>query len=349
MMEGVMEIPLPGTGPQAGAFIAGPENRLVGPAVRAAQSATATAWNPLLIYGPSGVGKSHLAQGIAAAYRAAHRRRKVICTTAADFARSLAEAIETQAVDEFRAKHRGAAMLVIEDLGGLVRRQASKLNVQDELIHTIDAMTAEDRWVVATAAAPPWEMPWLSPPLAGRLSGGLVLPLALPGPEARKTLLQRLAAARGMALPNEVAAILAQGIAAAAPQLAGMATELAAALAIDGGRLDQRAARQYVAQQARAAQPTLAAIAAAAARHFGLRLSALRGVQRRRELVTARGVAIFLARRDAKMPLDAIGRYFGGRDHSTVSNSYRKTEQALLEDATIRDAVERLRSELWKS
>jgi chromosomal replication initiator protein len=351
-MEGVVEIPLP-HGPQAGSqaapFIAGPENRLVGPAVRAAAEATATRWNPLVIYGPSGTGKTHLAQGIAAAYRAAHRRRKVICTTAADYARDLTEAIDTQSVDEFRASHRGAAMLVIEDLGGLLRKHTSKLNVQEELIHTIDAMTAEDRWVVATSAVPPAELPGIVPALAGRLLAGLTIPLALPATAARKHLLMRLSAARGINLPDDVAEILATGLVAAAPQLAGMAMELAATTAISGGRLDRRTAKQYVAQRVNGRRPNLQTIATAVARHFGLRPAELRGAERRRELVAARGVAMYLARCRADMKLDQIGRFFGGRDHSTVLHCIRKTEQAILEDANVREAIEALRAELWKT
>ena len=89
----------------------------------------------------------------------------VVCTTAVDFARELAEAIETQAVEEFRAKHREAALLVVEDLGMLATRKAGKLNAQEELIHTLDALLAEDRWVIVTASAAPAELPGILPAL----------------------------------------------------------------------------------------------------------------------------------------------------------------------------------------
>ena len=125
---------------------------------------------------------------------ASHNSQRVVCTTAVDFARELAEAIETQAVEEFRAKHRGAALLVVEDLGMLATRKAGKLNAQEELIHTLDALLAEDRWVIATASAPPAELPDILPALKSRLAGGLTIPLAPPGPEARLAIIQQLAA-----------------------------------------------------------------------------------------------------------------------------------------------------------
>ena len=137
-------------------FLAGPENRLVEVAVRAVVEGQPNGYNPLVLYGPSGTGKSHLALGLAAAWkdrnvagtrrvpdrlphtpcadyikphaeRAEYNKRpRVVCTTAVDFARELADAIETQAVEEFRAKHRGAAMLVVEDLGQLATRKSGK-------------------------------------------------------------------------------------------------------------------------------------------------------------------------------------------------------------------------------
>ena len=148
----------------------------------ARSSRAAQCYNPLVLYGPSGTGKSHLALGLAAAWKARdvaaqpyagarvctsirtlrrqphtacadYIRQRVVCTTAVDFARELADAIETQAVEEFRAKHRGAAMLVVEDLGQLATRKSGKLSAQEELVHTLDALVAEGRWVVVTASA----------------------------------------------------------------------------------------------------------------------------------------------------------------------------------------------------
>ncbi|MBU4398624.1 MAG: ATP-binding protein, partial [Planctomycetes bacterium] len=199
MVDGVIDIPLPGRtlhstaeqggGVASGNFLAGPENRLVEVAVRSVVEERVNGYNPLVFYGPSGTGKSHLADGIAAAWRDRHRSRRVVRTTAVDFARELAEAIETQAVDEFREKHRRADLLIVEDLGRLVTRRSEKLNTQEELVHTLDALLAEGRWAVVTASAAPTELPGLLPALQSRLCGGLAVPLSPPGPEARLALL----------------------------------------------------------------------------------------------------------------------------------------------------------------
>ena len=216
-------------GRRRGHFIAGPENRLVEVAVRSAVEGPGNGYNPLVFYGPSGTGKSHLAHGLAAAWKARDRRQRVVCTTAVDFARELADAIETQAVDEFRTKHRGADFLVVEDLGMLATRKLGKLSAQEELIHTLDAMVAEERWMVVTVGRLPAALPGILPALQSRLMGGLLVPLSPPGVEARLAILEQLAAIREIPLPAAVARVLAEGLAATAPELAGSLVQLAAA------------------------------------------------------------------------------------------------------------------------
>ncbi len=358
MVNGVVDIPLPGRplesaakqsgGPAARHFIAGPENRLVEVAVRSAVEGPGNGYNPLVFYGPSGTGKSHLAHGLAAAWKARDRRQRVVCTTAVDFARELADAIETQAVDEFRTKHRGADFLVVEDLGMLATRKLGKLSAQEELIHTLDAMVAEERWMIVTVAVLPAALPGILPALQSRLMGGLLVPLSPPGVEARLAILEQLAAIREIPLPAAVARVLAEGLAATAPELAGSLVQLAAPAAFRKDPFDLEAARRYVAKRNGKRRPNLHEIALATARHFSLRLTDLRSPVRRRALVVARGVAVYLARRLTEESLERIGGYFGGRDHSTVMHSYRKTEELIGSDPAVREAVERLKSVLWK-
>ena len=207
MTDGIVDIPLQGRAIASAAerngtavlgnFLAGPENRLVEAAVCSVAAGKPNGYNPLVLYGPSGTGKSHIVAGMAAAWRSGDRRRPVVHTSAVDFARELAEAIDTQALGEFRAKHRRADLLIVEDLHRLVTRRSEKLNTQEELIHTFDAMTAEDRWVIVTASAAPAELKRIMPSLQSRLSGGLCVAVSAPGPETRLAILRRLAEARG--------------------------------------------------------------------------------------------------------------------------------------------------------
>jgi chromosomal replication initiator protein len=358
MVDGVVDIPLPGRALESAAgqcgavaarhFVAGPENHLVEIAVRSVIEGPTNGYNPLVFYGPSGTGKSHLAHGLAAAWKARDRRQRVVCTSAVDFARELADAIETQGVDEFRLKHRGAAFLVLEDLGMLASRKSGKLNAQEELIQTLDTMVAEERWVVVTAPVPPTALQGILPALQSRLTAGLVVGLSPPGIDARLAILEQMAAIRDIALPESVARVLAEGLVVTAPELAGSLVQLAAPAEFHGDKFDVEAARRYVAKRSGKRRPSLHEIALATARHFSLRLTDLRSPVRRRALVVARGVAVYLARQLTEESLEKIGGYFGGRDHSTVMHSCRKTEELLGCDPAVREAVERLKGSLWK-
>jgi chromosomal replication initiator protein len=359
MVDGVVDIPLPGRsfepegedGSAAAAchFLAGPENRLIEVAVRSIIDQPDTGYNPLVLCGPSGSGKSHIAQGLATVWRTRNRRDRVVLTTAVDFARELADAIESQAVEEFRVKHRTANLLVVEDLGQLTSGKSGKLSAQEEFIHTLDAMLVADGWVVVTASAAPAELPGLLPALQSRLAVGLTIPLAPPGPAARLAVLQQLAALRKVQLPESVAQVLADGLAGTVPDLAGALLHLAMGGPVGDGPIDLPSVRRYLTQRNRQQQPSLHEIALATARHFSLRLADLRSPVRRRALVTARGVAIYLARHFAGASLQEIGRYFGGRDHTTIMHSCRKMEEIAEGDPTLHTAIEKLRKELWKS
>ena len=128
-------------------------------------------YNPIVLYGPSGTGKSHLALGLAANWKARYRKR-MECVSAVDFARELAEAVETQALEEFRTKYRRAGLMVFEDIGRLVNRTSEKLSAQEELMHALDELIDGGSWVIVTAAAAPAPCPECSLPCKAGLPPG---------------------------------------------------------------------------------------------------------------------------------------------------------------------------------
>jgi chromosomal replication initiator protein len=323
-------------------FITGPENRLVEVAVRAVLDGSPDGYNPLYFFGPSGVGKSHLAQGLAAAWKMRHRRAAVQCTTVVDFARELAEAIESQGIEEFRAKYRRAALAVFEDVGELGQKRSEKLSAQEELVHTLDALVARDSWVIVTCAKSPAEMKDVLPALQSRLMAGLTVPVAPPANETRLMILERVAQERQMQLPRSAALSLAEGFHGTVPELLGALVQLELPARSRGKTLDARTVRHFLQEKQREEEPEIPKIAAAAAKHFGLKLSELRSSSRKRAVVNARAVAIYLARLVTRASLDRIGLYFGGRDHTTMMHSCRKIEELLHEDPAYRREIEQL-------
>ncbi len=324
-------------------FLAGPENRLALAAVRAVLANKHPEYNPVVFYGPSGTGKSHLAHGLARACGGRRRRRdSLICTTAADFARALVDAIETQAMDDFRSRYRQASLLVVEDVSHLAGKEAA----QRELLYTVDAMVAAGRWMVVTSRMAPGQMQEMLPGLRYRLTAGLTVPLAPPGPDARLAILRELAAARGLDMPAAVIRILADGMNGTVPELLGALMELEMWEQMEASTVDTEAARRYLTQRDGAHQPALKRIALLTARSFSLKVADLRSSSRRRAVVTARGVAMYLARQLTHNSLQQIGRYFGGRDHTTVLHGCRQMERRLRTEPTIQETVEQLRTKL---
>jgi chromosomal replication initiator protein len=323
-------------------FVAGPENRLVEVVIQALLAERASEYNPLVLYGPSGTGKSHLALGLAAAWKARHRRARVQCTTVADFARELAEAIESQGVEEFRAKYRQAHLVVFEDIGELGQKRSEKLSAQEELIYTLDALVERQRWIIATCAKSPAELHGILPALQSRLMAGLTVPLAPPEIESRLMILERVARQRELHLPKTAAQSLAEGFHGTVPELLGVLTQLEVPARREGKAIELRAIRRFLEEKHAANLPEIPQIAAIAAKHFALKLSELRGPSRRRAVAHARAVAIHLVRKITRDSLDQIGCYFGGRDHTTMMHSCRKIEELLRDDPALRQEIEQL-------
>ena len=353
MVEAIIDIPLPGLmlgspGAQKKAprpsdapshFLAGPENRLVQVVVRSVLEEPPNGYNPIVLYGPSGTGKSHLALGLAAEWKTRNRRR-VECVAAVDFARELAEAIETQGLEEFRTKYRQADLLVFEDIGRMVNRRPK--NSAPRTSSCMPWMSLIDRgsWVIVTSLAAPYAMTGMLPALQSRLTAGLTVPLAPPETDTRLAIINRLADLRKIDLPSPVAQTLAEGFCGTVPELMGALTQLEVPARRDGCRINVKDVQSLLARRGSQCKASIHAIALATARHFALKLSELRSPSRQRAVVAARDMAVYLARNMIKCSFDEIGRYFGGRDHTTMMHSWHKIENLLNTDPAMRHEID---------
>jgi chromosomal replication initiator protein len=350
VVNSVVAIPLAGSlpgssrlGASAAArarFVAGPENRLALAALDDVLGGRPTSYSPLVFYGPASSGKSHLAAGLAAAWRERHGAELVAQFTGREFVDGWAAACRLRRVDAWRREIRAASLFVLDDLAPLAMRKGP----QHELCQTLDALEESGALAVVTCRALPGQLPGLAPALVGRLSAGLATPLALPGAAARRMIVEALAAARRLPITREAAHLFADGIAASVDALAKALVELEAASA--GREIDVAAAQAFLSQSGGADRPTLRSIALQTAKYFRLTLAELKSPARRQALVLARGVAFVLMREMTDKSLEQIGAYFGGRDHTTVLHACRRTEKLAKRDATIQQVVADLRRRL---
>ena len=266
-------------------------------------------------------------------------RSRALCVTAKEFAAELADAFEVNAVVEFRKKYRECSLLTLDDIDSLAGRSAAQI----ELVYTLDALVDRGTQVVLTASVPPARLNQLHPTLVSRIGEGLAVGLAPPCVEVRTALWRRFAQLRQVELPEPVARILAEGVRGTVSDLQTAFAELEPAARLDRGHIDACWARKFIHSRSADRQPPLSAIATRTARHFTLHLADLRGPSRRRAIVTARNIAMYLARQLTDHSLDHIGTYFGGRDHTTVLHGCRKTENLLKSDPLTQQAIDRIR------
>ena len=282
-----------------------------------------------------GSGKTIISLGLLAAWKTRFPKLPGIYATAIDFARELADAIQTQTTEEFGIRYRRAALFVLEDVDSLTGRRAA----QRELIFTLDSLRTTGARVVLTAKRPPAELPGIASGLQSRLVGGLVVPLLPPGRNARLVILKRLARQQSVTLTDGAACILATAMNVTVPELCGAVKQLQMSARKQGGVIDAAVARSYLADHNGTRRLSLHNLALLTARYFSLKLADLQSASRRHAVVTARGVAMYLARSLTAESFEQIGRYFGGRDHSTVAYGCRRTEQRLKTEPEVRRAV----------
>lgn len=334
-------------------YFAGEENALVVKAVaqrleRAGESAFAAI--PLTLIGPPGCGKSLLSTGIASAWTEAVGEEQVLSITALDLRRRLERAIAGErklagSVDQLADRLAAVRLLVIENLEGL----AESIATVEFATSLIERISERQGTLVVTAGKPLGEIPGLNARIIGRLASGLTLQVAAPAEAARQELLSASLAARGCHIDPAAASDLAEWLAADARRVLAIAEELHNRF---GTRrtISRADARSFVADttQNQATTP-LADIASVVARYYSMPLRLMRSSSRKAPVVLARAVVIYLARQLTALSYEEIGRYLGGRDHTTVMHNYNRINDNLPTDRALRSALDDLFRKLGRA
>lgn len=312
-------------------FVVGAGSKLAHAAAVEMARSGGRAFNPLVIHGGIGLGKTHLLEGIAAALRAARPGLNVVHLTAEAFTNGFLDALRVGGLTAFRAKYRNAGALILDDVHFL----AAKKSTQDEFLHTFNALVAAGAPVVLSTDQHPRLIAKLTDELATRFLGGMIVKLEPPDLATRRAIVQARATSRGVSLPEAVVSYIAEHLRGSVRELEGALNSLIAHATLTGRKLDLNLARTALRDTIRhtAQAVALKDVVRAVCELCGVEPDAVRSDGRARAVSQPRMIAMFLARKHTGVAYSEIGRYFGGRNHSTVIAAEKKVQGWLQDEA----------------
>ncbi len=336
-------------------FVIGKSNELASAAAHAVAEAPGKTYNPLFIYGATGLGKTHLMQAIAHAVLGRDDSARVVYMGAEQFINEVIESIHGRTMVEFRKRYRTEVdIFLVDDVHFLEGKEMT----QEEFFHTFNALHEAEKQIVLTSDRPPKEIPGLESRLVSRFEWGMVADIGQPDLEHRIAILRKKAEQDHLELtiPDDVLRFIAEHVRSSVRELEGSIIKLLLYASLKHREVTVDLARDALAdkirQSAEAASgrpealPSVDRVQEVVARRWGVTPEGLRSKARTRALTVPRQVAMFLARELLGMQLVEIGQAFGGRDHSTVIHSLDKVQRVMASDRKFRDRVEHARREL---
>ncbi len=328
-------------------FVIGSHNQLATAACRRVADAPATAYNPLFIYGDTGLGKTHLMHAIGHAILARLPDRRIVYTTSEQFTNEMISAIQGGRTAYFRQRYRLVDVLLVDDVHFL----GNKEGTQEEFFHTFNALHDAHKQIVITSDRPPPEIRGLQERLVSRFEWGLVTDIKPPDFETRVAILQMKAEEDDLLLDEEVIEYIARSRKTSVRQLEGALIKLLAFSSLTRREISLGLAREALGNDPSHTGPdrirsTPEQIVERTAELWNVSVEDMKSKRRTRILVVPRQVAMYLIKTTLDLPYTDIGSIFGGRDHSTVIHSVNKVEAQMARDPTFRSRVRVLQDAL---
>ncbi len=324
------------------AFVIGPSNRFAHAAALSVAEAPARSYNPLFVYGGAGLGKTHLLQAIGNYVRENFPRLRVRYVSTETFMNEFVETLRAKDdMGAFRRRYRECDVLLIDDVQFMDRKES----LQEELFHTFNSLYSSSKQIVLTSDRPPKAIATLEDRLRSRLLSGLTTDIQPPELETRIAILRTKAEREGAVVSDEILDFIASNVRDNIRELEGALIRVTAFASLNRQPLTRETAEIVLADMVAASQPrqiTARQILEVSASHFGFSVEDLCGPSRRRPLVMARQIAMYLFRDLTDFSYPAIGREFGGRDHTTVIHAYEKISGLMKERRNVYDTVTEL-------
>jgi chromosomal replication initiator protein len=327
-------------------FVVGHNSQFAHAAAKAVAEAPGDSYNPLFLYGGVGLGKTHLMHAIGHEVHDRFPRKRVVYLTSEQFTNEVISSIATARMGEFRHKYRTVDVLLIDDVQFL----AGKDRTKEEFFHTFNALHEINKQIVISSDRPPKEIPTLEDRLRSRFEWGLIADIQPPDFETRLAILHSKLGDNSKLIPEEVLNFIAHKVQRNIRELEGALTRVQAFAAVHQRQVDEEEAARLLADiiPAGTRKPiNVERIQALVADYYNITLEDMKSKRRDKHIVFPRQVAMFLVREETPSSLPAIGKAFGGRDHTTALHSIEKIANELKEDERLRYEVQAIRERLY--
>lgn len=319
-------------------FIVGGSNKFAYAAAQAVASKPAVQYNPLFIYGGSGLGKTHLLHAICNEIRRKNPAVKIIYVKGEAMANDIIEAIQNHTTPELRSKYRTADVLLVDDIQFI----SGKERTQEEFFHTFDYLHSNNKQIILTSDRPPKEIAALEDRLRNRFEMGLMADIQAPDLETRIAIIRKKAETLDIPLTDDIAEYVASQLKSNVRQLEGAVKKIKAQYNLTGERISLLTAQNAIRDMRNDNQPvsiTVDRIINEVARTLMVKPEDIRSKKQNAPVSQARQVAIYVMRTVTGLPMQAIGEEFGGKDHSTIVYAIGKIEKRMDTDSMFKNQV----------
>ncbi len=323
-------------------FVVGLTNNLAFAAAQAVITNPGLSYNPLFIYGPSGVGKTHLMQAIGNALLKNNSYLKIVYVSSEKFMNDFVESLQTKQMGNFRSKYRNCDLFLIDDVQFISGRDA----MQEEFFHTFNEIYSKNLQIVLTSDKPPNEISKLEPRLLSRFQGGLMVDIQLPDFDTRMAILKAKLKEKNEDLPEEILHLIAENTESNTRELEGKLIQVLQ-LKLQGQDITPELITQKLLVTPKPLQKLdQKKVLAQINTYFNIKMHELTGPRRQKELVLPRQIAMYILYQDCGLPFEKIGEVLGGRDHTTILHGVRKIEQAVQRDREVQRLLVELKQQL---
>lgn len=337
-------------------FVVGPETQLAYAACSAVARAPGEAYNPLFIYGGVGLGKTHLLQGTGNEILKRYPKKRIVYVTSEKFMNELIEAIGNHKTEQLRKKYRNIDVLIVDDVQFLAQKQQTQI----EFFHTFNELYQVKKQIILSSDRPPKELSQLEARLQSRFEWGMIVDVQMPDFETRCAILHSKCQDRGIILSNEVIEFIAHNVQSSIRELEGVLqqaiaqyelTHVTPTIKTIGPTLmklnkNQRIVGYNSYSGPRTKATTVEDVMNVVGPFYHVTGEDILGETRKKEIVTARSVVMYIAKQDLSMTFERIGELLGGRLHSTVMHACNKVEKAMKKDENFKRDINGLRLEL---